>query len=330
MDIRNLKQRALGQLETARDAKTIVLIYAGISVGVSALVTVANFMAGNGISQTGGLSNIGLRSILSTLQNVLPMLQSVLVMILELGYLNAALRIARGQYASPHSMKMGVDRFFPLVRCTLMQGLIYGLAGIAAFYLAVQLFLLTPLSKEALNILMPLVSGGSVLSGSPVQLDAEQTLLLAQSMIPLFILFGIVYLVFSIPLMYWFRMANYVLIDKPRLGGWAVLMASRKMMKGRCIQLFKLDLSFWWYYLLTTIAGFLCYGDMLLAMVGITLPWSGDISFFVFYAVYLVVTLVIYYCFLNKVEVSYALFYEQIRPVEKQENSVVLGNIFQM
>lgn len=330
MDIRLLKDNAARQLETARDEKNIVMIYAGITVGLSALVTAINFLAGNSISQAGGLSNIGLRSILSTLQHVLPVVQSALLMVLELGYVNAALRISRGQYASAYSLKMGIDRFFPLVRCLLMQGLIYAAAGMAGFYLAIQVYLITPMSNAAMEILTPLVSDTTVLSNGILQLDGETTLLLAEAMIPLFILFAVIFLALCLPLMYWFRMANYVLIDKPQLGGWAILKESRKIMRRRCLQLLKLDLSFWWYWLLLVASGFLCYGDALLALAGVTLPWSGEVSFFLFYALFLAVTLVIYYFFRNKVEVTYALFYEQFKPVEQKDNSVVLGNIFQM
>lgn len=330
MDIRALKNAASQRLETARDEKKIVMIYAAITVGLSALVTVVNYLTNSSISQAGGLSNIGLRSILSTLQRVLPIVQSVLLMIAELGYINAALRMAREQYTSPNSLKMGIDRFFPLIRCVLMQGLVYGIAGMAGFYLAMQIFLMTPLSNATMEILLPLTEDMSVLSNGVLQLDMETTLLLAEAMIPLFLLFGVICIVICIPLMYWFRMANYVLIDKPALGGWAVLKESRKIMRRRCLELFKLDLSFWWYYLLLIASGFLCYGDAILALAGFTLPWSGDVSFFIFYALFLAVTLAIYYFFLNKIEVSYALFYEQNRPVEKQDNSVVLGNIFQM
>ena len=156
MDIRTLKDTAFQRLESARDAKKIVMIFAGFTVGLSALVTVINYLAGSGISQTGGLSNMGMRAALSTVQNVLPMVQSVLLMMVELGYINAALRIARGQYASVNSLRMGLDRFSPLIRVTIMQGLIFGLVGMGSFYLAVQIFLFTPLSNTTLDILTPL------------------------------------------------------------------------------------------------------------------------------------------------------------------------------
>lgn len=330
MDIRALKDTASRHLETARDAKTIVLIYAGFTIGLSALVTVVNYLTGSGISQTGGLGNMGLRAALSTLQRVLPMIQSVLLMMVELGYINAALRIARGQYASPNSLRMGLDRFFPLIRCTLMQGLIYGLAGMAGFYLAVQIFLITPLSNDTLEIMMPLMSDTTILSNGVLQLDMETTWRLAEAMIPLFALSALICTAFCIPLMYQFRMANYVLIDKPQLSGWAVLRESRKMMRKRCMQLFRLDLSFWWYYLLMIGAGVLCYGDAVLAWIGISLPLSAEVSYFLFYILFLAATLAIYYFFQNQIEVTYALVYEQFKPEEKKDNSVVLGNIFQM
>lgn len=329
MDIRALKDTASRQLESAREAKKIVLIYAGITIGLSALVTVVNYLAGNGISQTGGLSNMGLRAALSTLQSVLPMVQSVLLMIVELGYINAALRIGRGQYASVNSLRMGLDRFFPLVRLTLVEGFIYFLAGMAGFYLAVQIFVITPLSREALDILMPLMENTTILN-STVLLDEQTVWLLAEAMTPMFVLCAVICAALCIPLMYSFRMAKYVLIDKPHLGGMAVLRESRKMMRKRRLQLLKLDLSFWWYYLLLFGAGVPCYGDVVLGWLGITLPISTQISYLLFYLMFLAVTLMIYYFFRNQIQVSYALAYEQFKPEEKQDNSVVLGNIFQM
>lgn len=330
MDIHSLKETASQRLSTAREEKYIILIYAGITVGFSALVTVINYLANNGIAQTGGLSNIGLRSVLYTLQQILPMLQSLVLMIMELGLANATLRIARNQYASAHSLRMGADRFFQLIRCMVAQGFLYFLVGMVTFSLAVQIYLFTPLSNTAMEILTPLLADRSALSGSTLTLSAETAWQLAEAMIPMFILFGVLCAAVCIPLMYQFRMVNYVLIDNPRLGGRAVLKESRKIMRKHCLQLFKLDLSFWWYYLLLLIVGFLCYGETWLALAGISLPFSGDVSFFFFYVLFLAATVAVYYFFRNPVEVTYALFYEQFKPKEEQDNAVVLGNIFQM
>ena len=123
-DIRLLKQTASQKLEQAPQAGRIVLIYAIVTLTLSALVTIVNYVLGLEISQTGGLRNIGIRSMLSSLQTFLPMAQSLIAMALQLGYCNAALRIGRGQYASHKSLRMGFDRFWSLLRCNILAGLI--------------------------------------------------------------------------------------------------------------------------------------------------------------------------------------------------------------
>ena len=70
-DIRDLKNTAAQRLSGAPQANRVVMIYAGITMGLAALVTVADYCLGLEISQTGGLSNIGRRSILSTIQTIL-------------------------------------------------------------------------------------------------------------------------------------------------------------------------------------------------------------------------------------------------------------------
>ena len=60
------------------------------------------------------------------------------------------------------------------------------------------------------------------------------------------------------------------------------------------------------------------------------LPWSGDVSYFLFYGLYLAATLALVYFLRNRVDVTYALAYEALRPKEKETSGVVLGNIFNM
>ena len=68
----------------------------------------------------------------------------------------------------------------------------------------------------------------------------------------------------------------------------------------------------------------------ILAALGVKLPWSEDVSFFLFYGAYLAAQFAVYYFLRGRVEVTYALAYDALRPRERQENGVVLGNIFQM
>ena len=102
------------------------------------------------------------------------------------------------------------------------------------------------------------------------------------------------------------------------------------MMRGNRFALLKLDVSLWWYYLATGAATVICYGDMLLPMLGIELPVSERFAYFAFYVLYLMATFAILVFLRNRVEVAYALAYDAVKPVENRENGVILGNIFQM
>ena len=78
------------------------------------------------------------------------------------------------------------------------------------------------------------------------------------------------------------------------------------------------------------LANVVCYGDILIVMLGVELPFSEDVSYFLFYGVHLVLVFGIYYYFRNKVGVIYALAYDSLKPKEAPTSGVVLGNIFQM
>ena len=328
---RQLREDAGRQLSKAREPQKIVLIYTGILLGVSAFSTVAQYLLGSGISQTGGLRNLGLRSMLSTVSNILPIAQYIILLCLGLGFAAAALRIARGKFASPMTLKAGFERFWPLAKCTLLQSLILLAVGFGSFYLAMAIYMFSPFSEGFFTIITPLLADESILStGIPV-LDEATSLALMDQMWPMFIIFGILFLALAIPVTYRYRLVNYLIIDRPGIGAFAALRTSNSLMKGNKRRFFRLDLGFWWYYVLLSLASVVCYGDLVLAMLGISLPMSSTVSYFLFYALFLAADFVIYWFFLNRVEVTYALAYDALIP--KQSNpsgGVVLGNIFDL
>ena len=331
MNIRNIssmKQTAAQRLDQAGQHRQISLIYAGITVGVSALVTLANFLLDLRIDQTGGLANMGTRTILATISTMLPMVLSAFLMCLDVGYIGAMLRISRGQYASPNSLRIGFDRFWTLLRYTVIQAAIFIGLMILSGYLAVQIFLLTPLAKPTMEILVPLTQEGPI---DPVALaDSPIYGQLIQTMIPVLVIGGILYVCLAIPVAYQYRMSYYVILDKPGRGALAAMRESKKMMRRNRFNLFRVDLSFWWFHGLCFLASLVCYGDSLLPMIGITLPFPETVSYFLFYLLFLAGEFGIYYYLRNRVEVTYALAYEFLKPEEPKNNAVVLGNIFQM
>ncbi len=330
MNIRNrteLKHLAAQRSAASQEGKKILLLFAGLTLGMALLVTAANYVLNLQIGNTGGLGNMGTRAVLDTATRVLPVIQTILAMCLELGYVAAMLRIARGQYVSHRTLKLGFDRFGPLLRLILGRDLILLGAGFASIYLGVLLYLLTPLSNSAMALLQPLVSTTTLM---PVTLDEAVYNQLIQEMIPCFILCGVLYLALCLPIAYQYRMASYLLIDNPSYGAMRCLRESRILMRGNRMALLRLDLSLWYYHAGIFLASVLAYGDMLLGMAGITLPFSEHVSFFLFYILYLLCQFAVYFFLRNRVEVAYCLAYESLLPEKPQDNGVVLGNIFQM
>lgn len=332
MDIRNIrfmKTTASRRLTDAPHQKKIALIYAGITVASAALVTLFNYCLDLRIEQTGGLSNMGTRSFLSTLRTMLPLALSVFLMCLDVGYIAAMLRVSRGLYTSPNTLRAGFERFWVLLRYTVLQSFLFMGVMFVSGYIGVQIFLLTPLSREAMGILTPLVTESAMVDPT-IMLDDTTYTQLMDSILPALVIVGVVYLILCIPLMYQYRMTYYVLLDKPGMSAWGAMKESYKMMRRNRFKLFLVDLSFWWYHGLCFLASVLCYGDSLLPMMGITLPFSGTVSYFVFYGLFLAAEFGIYYWLRNRVEVTYALAYEAVKPEEPKNEGIVLGNIFQM
>lgn len=315
-----LKKKASNRLQSGNDPKKVVLVYAGIVALSSLVVTVVQDLLDSQISQTGGIQNIGTRSMLTTADTVLTIAQLLLVMCLTLGYTGSMLRIARGQYASPNSLKAGGERIWVLLRTRLLQMLIMTAAAFALCFLVVNVCLLTPLSNRVIAV-MGTVSAEELLS------NGLALIALYSAMLPIIL----IYLVALVPLLWYFsctyRMVDYLLIDRPQLGAFGVLRESRRMMQGNMKMMLRVDLSFWWYYLLQALVSVLVYLNMVLAPFAIGLP--PEVLYWGTVVLYLAADFALRYFFSNKVAVTYALFYDSLCPKQEQSGAV-LGNIFQM
>lgn len=315
-----LKKKASNRLQSGNDPKKVVLVYAGIAALSSLVVTVVQDLLDSRISQTGGIQNIGTRSMLTTADTVLTIAQLLLVMCLTLGYTGSMLRIARGQYASPNSLKAGGERIWVLLRTRLLQMLIMTAAAFALCFLVINVCLLTPLSNRVIAVM------GTV-SAEVLLADDLALIGFYSAMLPIIL----IYLVALVPLLWYFsctyRMVDYLLIDRPQLGAFGALRESRRMMQGNMKMMLRVDLSFWWYYLLQALVSVLVYLNMVLALFSIGLP--PEVLYWSTVVLYLAADFALRYFFSNKVAVTYALFYDSLCPKQEQSGAV-LGNIFQI
>ena len=149
MDIRNrqgLKALAAERLKAAPNARKVVLIWAGVSALVSLIVSFITFLLDGQIEGTGGLSGIGLRSILTTAQTLFSLANMVLMPFWSLGFTACVLRFAKGEDAHPRLLLEGFHRLGPAFRMMLLRSLLYIGIALLAGNLASILFTMSPQS----------------------------------------------------------------------------------------------------------------------------------------------------------------------------------------
>lgn len=314
MDIRNgraLRQLASDRLAQARyNPRKLVLIHTGAALVLTTLLTVLNFILTRKIDTTGGLSGLGSRAVLETVQTMLQYASTILLPFWELGFVAAAIGLARGQETGPKTLLEGFRRFFPALRMFLLRLVLYFVVAMVCINVSITVFTLTPLARPMLELLEPILAGSTgTLNLDQIleQLPAEKIL---RSMIPVWAIFAMLYAIIMLPLHYRLRMAEFVLMDASKPGAIAALRESSQMMRHNRWKLFRLDLGFWWFYLLQGVVTLLCYGDILVDWVGIELPVTADARFFLFYAAYVLCQLALYVFAWGKVKTTYGVFYE--------------------
>lgn len=314
-------------LDNPGNPKAVAGVYVAITMGLSLLSTILMALLDKRISNTGGLANMGLRSILSTIQTILPMLLAFGLMVLQLGYRKAAMDITHHRAVTPRTLTRGAHRFGPMLRAVMLQYGLYTLLMLLAMYVASFIFMSTPLSNRFYTLVTPLLSDPESLYAAMYG-DSQMFSQIATTLLPALPIFAVLALAVCAPFFYGYRMVGYCILSG--LGARASMRASSRMMKGHRLELLKLDLSFWWFYLAHGLTTVILYGDVLLGMAGVTLPFSTTVVTYLFYGLSLLAEGVLYYFCMNRVETAYAMVYNLLRPKNPPTQGVVLGNIFDL
>ena len=311
LDRKGLRQAATSRLlDAGYDPRRLMVIHTGVSLGAALLVAVVSYILQQKIATTGGLSGIGLRSVLSTAQSFLQLLMIVLAPFWEIGMIYAAIRLARGQFAKPEDLTEGFRRFGSVLRLKLLQLFLYSSLAMPCLYVSLGIFGATPLSADFQALMMPVLEQ-AMEKGQQIPMDAAGIEEMTQTMLPLIPIFLAVYLAVLLPLVYRLRMAEYMIMDGTR-SALGAMVASWRMTRKKAGALLRLDLSFWKFYVLLGLVSVLAYGDKLLEALGVNLPMSEDGAYFLFYAVYILGTLAVYWCFGAHLHTTYALAYEEL------------------
>ncbi len=316
MNIRDrgsLKKQASRVLSsTGCDTKKLVIIHSGVTCGVSLLLTLLTFLLQNRMDSAVGLAGLGTRNFLASAQTLMQICSVVVLPIWEVGFLYSHLSMARNQDAGPQSLLEGFRRFGPVFRLMLLQMLIITGLSSLLIYPSAMLFMISPFSNAFMEVLEPMLSEASLISGNIV-MDEAMLSAAAGALLPMIFIYLLLFAVIAIPLFYRFRMAEYILMDEPRCGALAAMVGSSQIMRKNRFAMFRLDLSFWWYYLLQGLLMALTYGDVILAALNISLPLSPNAAFFLFYILSMAGQFLLFYAFKNKITQTYTQTYLSLR-----------------
>lgn len=307
---KNLKSAAKQSLQkAANNPKTLALIHAAIASGATLVLSLLDLFLSEQIGATGGLSGMGLRAVLSTARSTLSIAVSIALPFWEMGFLYACLQFARGQYADFSSLTEGFRRFGPILRLTLIQSAIYIAVIILAVQLGSMIFLMTPLSAEMASIF---------LSTPEMELTEELLSSMMAAATPLYLIVGVLCCLLLIPIAYRFRMADFYLLDGSHRRALVALGVSNRLMTGNRLSLFKLDVSFWWYY----------GGIFLLALIAnadMVIPMSEGVSFLV-YGLYLAGQILLSWLGASYVQTTYAHAYDALSAASADAEKPLVKN----
>ena len=334
MDIRNRKDlRREADAAVAANSgnpRQTLLVYLAVTLIGGLLITILGTILDGRIANTGGLQNLGQQAILSTIQTAAPLIWGIALMGLELGRQRICMRMIRRQSVEPRDLTAGFPKLGGLIRAGLLQGGLYLLLLILAVNLGTVIFMATPLPGNLYAIVADIALDSEALYEALYN-DPEFLNQVFSAMLPAYPIVLVLFMIVATPVFYRYRMTNYCLLDSSRNGALAAMGESIRMTKGSRFALFKLDLSFWWFYLGQLVCAVVIYGDVLLEMMGVTLPWNSTVNYYVFYVVALVMEFVLYYITLNQVQTTYAAAYEALKPkAQAAQGGVVLGNIFDL
>lgn len=315
--IKDARQRLAG-----KEAIRLAAFHAGITVAAGAIVTLLQYVIAEGIGNTSGLSGMGTRSILQTMQTVLLWANTLLLPFWNLGFVYAAMQWARGNTPKKGDLLTGFRRFGPYLGLTLNRTMLTIAVMIICANISSVFYMMTPAAAKLTE--MATATGGDMdamyqlLDG----LTQAQLAELLNSMVPMLVIWAVLSAGLLIPLLYRFRLAEYAILNQRGVRAMPAMIISAALLRRRCWQLVKLDLRLWWYYGLQVLCVLLCYGDLALTYLGITLPIDQEVLYIIFYIMYLAALFAVQTLFRPQVETAYACVYEafaEMGPAQKKE-----------
>ena len=278
MDPKSVKVSAAGLLAQAdHDPKKLSLFYTGVTIGFSLICTLLSFLLGLAADRSTGLSGLAMRSVLESGQMVLSMAGTVLLPFWQMGFLYTAFCYSKQRSVDHRCLLEGFRRWGAILRLNILLAIVLTGLLMVCGYIAVMLFTLSPLSDNMAAKLETMLDTTTATTMTP-----EMLMSLTPYMGWLFVILFAVLIFVGLPFYYRYRLSEFALLDDAP-GALMAIRQSKRLSWNNRMNLFKLDLSFWWFYLIQIAITVIAYGDALLPALGVTLPIGENGAFWAFY-----------------------------------------------
>lgn len=311
MDLKAIKQSARRKLQIDPDSKKLALIYAGITTIISLVCTLLSWSFQMGMERNAGLSGLSTRALLESGQMILSLVSIVVMPFLQIGFLYAALGYAKEERVETDALKEGFRRWSPVLRLMGLLFLVILAVTMVCMYTALTVFMFLPMSDSMVTQMEGILQNPQSYEAMEEAMEQMNALLLPHIKL-LAVVFGLLFLGFGVPALYRCKLSEYILMDGNN-GPFSALKHSIKLTRGHFWDLLKLDLSFWWFFLLQVVITVVAYGDQILPALGVALPVSETVAFWVFYGVSIVLQFLVTWRFALGYQTALGLLYLRLK-----------------
>jgi len=309
MDPRNAKQAARELLEqAAHDPKRLALFYAGASVIFSLVCSLLSYALSIAADDATGLSGLATRSLLESGQFIVSFASTLLLTFWQMGLIATALAYSKREAVEHYTLMVGFQRWGAVLRLSLMLLIVVTGMIMLCSYIATFVFTMSPFSDKFAEKLLSFTDSSGNITASPETIAPQ----LLPHMGWLAVIFLAVLLAVGLPFFYRYRMSEFALMDGAP-GAFAAIRESKLLSQNHRMGMFKLDLSFWWFYLLMLLAGAVGYADILLPELGVKLPIHADLAFWIFYVLSLGLQFLVTWQFALRYQTAFAVYYNRLK-----------------
>lgn len=317
-DNKTLRTGAARKMLLAGDeGKRAVLIHTAVTLGASVVTLLLEMVLNQRIESATGLAGLGSRGILETLRQLLLLANLIVLPFWELGIRKFALRAARDEDAGPGDLTEGFRRFGPVLRLMLIRLVLLMVLGTLCIYVGATIFSFTPAAAPIADAMMPYMEQmmadpyaampdiEALLAAIPEEAMADMT----NTML---VICGVLMAILCLPVLYVFRLADPAVLDMPRTGAIMAMIKSFRAVRRHPLRMLKVDLGFWWYYLLLALTVAVSYGDTILKSFGASLPVSDAAAFLIAALLGAAANFALYLFARGRVEIAYAMAYDEM------------------